>query len=182
MEFDMENTPKSTFVTVLSWIFIIFSGGMTLISALQNIMFYFIFPRDEMRETIESGHGGAEVPAFVKFMMSNFDILLAAIFCLSLLCFVCSIGLLKRKNWARLTFIGVMVLGIIWNIFGLIMQQFVFSDFPEQTNAAANFQEQFKNMQIIIQTISIVFSIGFSALFGWIIWKLRSSQIVAEFE
>jgi hypothetical protein len=55
------------------------------------------------------------------------------------------------------------------------------SQFPQPTNAPAEFQAQFQAMRTVFLVVAVVFSIGVSAVFGWIIWRLRSASIVAEF-
>lgn len=172
---------KSTFVTVLAWIFIVLGGGATAISALQNVMLYAMFPRAEMKAAANFGPGAEQVPAFAKFMFANFELFFLLFFLLSLLSLVAAIGLLKRKNWARFVFIGLMVFGIVWNLGGLVLQQMFMSMIPQPSGAPAELQQQLEVMQTIMQIAMLIFALGFSALFGWIIWRLRSPAIAAEF-
>jgi hypothetical protein len=174
--------PKSTFVTALAWVFIVLSAGATAISALQNVMVYFLFPRAEMKAAMESGPASAQMPGLAKFMFANVELFFAAFFCLSLLMLMSAIGLLNRKNWARRASIGLMAFGIAWNLGGLVLQQVFMSELAQPTNAPAEFQSQFQTMQTVMRIVAAVFSVGFSALFGWIIWRLRSAKIVAEFQ
>jgi hypothetical protein len=177
----MVKSERSSFVTVLAWVFIVLSGLGTAISTLQNVMVYFLFPRAQLRAVMESDPASTQMPAFAKFMVGNIEVLVAAMLLLSLLALVASIGLLKRQSWARLVLIGLLGFGIAWNLGGLVLQQAFMSQFPQPTNAPAEFQAQFQAMRTVFLVVAVVFSIGVSAVFGWIIWRLRSASIVAEF-
>lgn len=77
----------------------------------------------------------------------------------SLVTFVAALGLLRRKNWARLLFIGAMVsavLGFAWYV--------------------AVFTPLY-----LAHTSDIVECVVVAAVFGWIAWKLRSPSILSEF-
>jgi hypothetical protein len=72
---------------------------------------------------------------------------------------VASLGLLRRKNWARLLFIGAMasaVLGIAWGI--VLFTGLRMVDTPD-----------------LVECAVIVVALGSMA------WKLRSPSIVSEF-
>ncbi|MCK4816308.1 hypothetical protein KA005_11115, partial [bacterium] len=56
--------PKSTFVTVLAWIFIVLAGFATSISILQNIMIILIFPVEEINQRLSSPDVQENMPAF----------------------------------------------------------------------------------------------------------------------
>jgi len=177
-------TKRSTFVTVLSWIFICLSGFGTLISLLQNVMInFFMFPQmNQMTEEFGKPDMADKFPPFFKFMFFNirFFFLLFLIIAVSIL--VSSIGLLLRKNWARITFIVLMALGILWNIFGMVAQFFMMGfidNFPVKSSESVGLH--FNTMFIIFAVFTSIFCLGLSILFGWIIKKLLSTDIKAEF-
>jgi hypothetical protein len=173
---------KSTFVTVLAWIFIILAGFSTLISLLQNIMMQTMFSGPQFTEAMTASNQSKNVPAFAKFMFNNFQLLFAAFLVISAATLISAIGLLKRKNWARLTFVGLMALGIAWNIFGFIMQVSMFYSFPDvPANAPADFQSQFRTMATAIFVFGGLMAVGLSVLFGWLIKRLLSMPIALEF-
>jgi hypothetical protein len=77
----------------------------------------------------------------------------------SLATFVASLGLLRRKNWARLLFIGAMasaVLGVAWGI------------------------ALFTRLRMV-DTADLVECVVIVVALGSIAWKLRSPSIVGEF-
>ena len=174
--------PRSTFVTSLAWTFIVLGGFATAISLLQNIMVNVVFPVDQMREAMEQAHRSKAVPAFAVFMFNHMRVIVGVFFAVCLLTFVSAIGLLKRTNWARLTFIGLMLLGVLWNMVGVFLPYFMFQPFPPvPANAPQEFQDEFERMAKIIIVFTTVFAIVFAVLFGWIAKRLMSAEIKREF-
>ena len=172
---------RSSFVTVLAWIFIVLSGFATMISILQNVMVLTMFNQPEMANAMSTPPPGA--PPFMAFMVAYFQWFFLFFLLVTITTLASSIGLLKRKNWARLVFIGLMIFGIIWNLGGVVIQFGVFNSMREQfaavpENAGAPDMRPFF---IAIEIVSVLFAIGFSVLFGWIAKRLMSREIKAEF-
>jgi len=181
--------PKSTFVTVVAWIFIILSGFATFISLLQNLMVGFI-PRDMFDSAMQDSTFTHVMPPAARFMFSHLQLLILCFFILTALTLAASIGLLQRRNWARLLFVGLLGLGIVYNLAGLVLQQSMLSSmtsrFPLDSaiSADSTFRttaQQFDQMMAGFRVVMYVVTIGFAALFGWIIAKLLSRPIREEF-
>lgn len=165
---------RSTFVTVVAWIFIVISGFTLVMSLLQNIMFILFFEPHQIAQAPE------EISSFAQFIFNNIQFSLIAMLCIITITFVSSIGLLKRKEWARKLFIGIMVIWIIWNIGSLIMSQTMMNQFPPELEV--EMPAEFKVMERIITIFTAVFTISLSGLFAWIIKKLSSGKIQKEFK
>ena len=71
-----QTTRKSTFVTVIAWIVIVATGMGISISIIQNIMVYFFFPLEKMRETLTSPETQGRIPDIFLFMFNNFRTLI----------------------------------------------------------------------------------------------------------
>jgi len=171
-------TARSSFVTVLAWIFIVGGGFTTFISILQNVMLTFFFPVDQMQTT----KGAENMPAVALFMLNHMRLFFAAFLILSLTVFVSSIGLLKRKNWARVVFIVLFALGILWNVAGIFIQSAMFSAMPAPPpGAPQEFKAQMESMANVMLLFSLVLAVGVSVLFGWLIKRLLSPAILQEF-
>jgi hypothetical protein len=169
---------RSSFVTVLAWIFIVAGGFTTFISILQNVMFTSFFPVDQMQTT----KGAENMSAVALFMLNHVRLFFAAFLILSLTVFVSSIGLLKCKNWARVVFIGLFALGILWNVAGIFIQHAIFSAMPAPpAGAPQEFKVQMESMANVMLLFSLVLAVGVSVLFGWIIKRLLSPAIRQEF-
>lgn len=173
---------RSQFVSVLAWIFIVMAGFATLISILQNVMINTVFPIDELER---SAPRAPDMPAFVAFFAGHVRLFFAAALAVSAATFAAAIGLLMRKNWARLLFMGLLGLGIAWNILGLVAQQFMFSAMPiVPPEASAQFRSHLEGMHafmIVMRVFSALFAIGLSVLFAWLIRRLGSPAVRAEF-
>lgn len=167
---------RSTFVTVLAWVFIVITGFMTFISLLQNVMINTMVPFENMPSP--SGPGVEKMPAAFEFIFGNIHLVFLTFFVISAATLISAIGLLRRKNWARKVFIGILGLGIVWNIGGIIFQQMVFSSMPPLPSDAP---DGFNQMATIMFVFSAVMAAGISLLFAWLIKRLLSASIRAEF-
>jgi hypothetical protein len=171
---------RSTFVTVVAWIFISLSGFATIISILQNIMIQTMFSGPEMEKALQAPTA-AGAPPLAAFMTSHFQLFFFAFLIVSALMLASSIGLLKRKNWARLLFIGLMILGIVWQLGGLVLQFTMFS-FMQDSFTNAPGAPNIKPFIIGVAVVSVMFALGMSGLFGWIVKRLLSPTVTAEFK
>jgi cytochrome bd-type quinol oxidase subunit 2 len=170
--------PRSTFVNAVAWVFIALAGFATLIAILQNIMISMMAPQGSMRG-IENAK---EIPVFAKFMFSHPQIIFGTFLAVSAGTFISAIGLLKRKNWARIVFIGLMGLGILWNIAGAVLPFIMFSSMPPMpAHVSDETRNNFELIKNIMMVFSILMTILFACLFGWIIKRLISPEIKQEF-
>jgi len=167
----MQKTQRSSFVTVLAWIFIILSGFSTFISVVQNIVIQIMLRNSEYQVLLQELPQDA--PPIVAFMMGHFHLIFLAFLLLAVFALVTSIGLLKRWNWARLCFVGSMVLAIVWNFVNLGLMFFMLKDVSTANGGL--------DMHIAFAVAMVIFSLGLSILFGWIIKKLLSAPISEEF-
>ena len=175
-------TKRSTFVTVLAWIGIVFTGFGTFISAVEGIMFHFIFPKIPMDQILNENNSSVQLPAISKFMFTHYDLFFVSMFLLSLFALIASIALLKRKNWARIIYIVLLALGIVWNMVSLVFQSMMKQQVPIPPDTPEAFRSQMQTMMTVMSVVSIVILVLLTVLYGWMLWKLRSPQIVREFK
>ncbi|HPI88481.1 MAG TPA: hypothetical protein PK859_04170 [Spirochaetota bacterium] len=173
-----ENT-QSTFVTVLAWIFIIGSGLFTVMALMQNVIFRIMFSGELMQQVVKDPAIDSNTAFGFNTIFENFQYLFLVFLFISGFTLASSIGLLRRKNWARMFFIIVMGLGIFWNV--ICMGMFSFFSGLMPTAGVEGF-DQFNRAMKVMQAFVIAMAVGFSVLFGWIIYKLRSPQIKREFK
>ena len=170
---------RSNFVTVLAWLMIVPSALGVLISTLQNVLVFTVMPMDQM--TLPSGPEAEQIPAFALFMMEHMRAVFVAFWLLTVLALASGIGLLQRREWARLVVIALLALSIVMNLGGLYVQQSFLSSIPVSTDAPPEFRQQFESMASTMWTVSIAMALGFSAVSAWMIWRLNSESIKAEF-
>jgi hypothetical protein len=167
---------------VVAWIFIAIAGFATFISLLQALMFTFVFPADQFPSAVSASKDFEEMPAFFRFMIQNMQWFFVMFWSLSVLTLVAAIGLLRRKNWARLVFVGLMAFGILWNLGGIWLQEQMMSSFPKlPTHAPLDVGAGFETMMTVMRFAMSAFAIGISLVFAWIIKRLISRSVRAEF-
>jgi hypothetical protein len=134
-----------------------------------------------MTSTLQ-GPDGQHIPPLFRLMFENIRLVFLGFFVVTSVTLIASIGLLRRKNWARLLFIGLMAFGIVWSLGGIVLQQFLFPEAPHGLLMDdPGFALTFTPVLLIMKIASAVIAIGMSLLFGWIIRKLSSPVIRAEF-
>jgi hypothetical protein len=174
--------PRTSFVTVVAWIYIGLEGLTALILVLQNILINVIFRSDQIREAMAKDKM-AMPPAF-QWMFNHLQLVLVLCLLVALIKLTAAIGLLRRHNWARLLFIGILAFSIAWSFASIFLQQFVLSSMPilpSPRDAPENFREVMDGMMFGIRVVTAIFAIAFAGLFAWLIKKFVSPEIVAEF-
>ena len=167
----MEN--RSTFVTVVAWVFILASGLASVIASLQVAAFS-VYPPVE-----EAGSLAADTTEFLQVMNEYASFFVYGFAIVFLMTFISSIGLLMRKNWARKVFVAVLFFGILWQVFGISMQHIMFSEMETYTQHDG--ADELAVIQNIIKTITYIFAAALALTFAWIIKKLVTRPIVDEF-
>ncbi len=167
--------PRSTFITALAWTFIVMAGFASLIAVAQNIMIQLMFPTDLALPPSTDASG---VPAILDFLLGHIRYLFLAFLILSIGTLVAAIGLLKRRNWARLAFVGILGLGILWNLAGIALQQLVFAS-PDHPQAGG--APELERMVMFMRVFSALFAVGLSLLLAWLVKRLLSAPVRAEF-
>ncbi len=161
---------KSSFVNTLSWILIIISGFGLLISLLQNLMFHLIPAFTESMNPSD--------PDMLDKIFTNGKLIVGFFGLAILYTFISSIGLLKRKNWARISLICLFVFWMLWTIITPTIQWIYFFE-----GDSLSLSTEPKDIIGIIVTIFLaIIVVGLSFLFGWLIKKLSSKHIKAEFQ
>lgn len=179
----MNSAPRSTFVTVTGWIFLVLSGFALLILLLDALMLQIMSSSGSFQEAMQSASAQqADMPAISLFLFKH----LALFLILPLLAFgstfVASLGLLRRWNWARVLFIVVMIIGIIWNLFGLAVQFFMMAWMRQDFAMLPPDAPDIGLFVTVMMAFSALFALAFCVLFGWIAKRLMAPAIVAEFK
>jgi hypothetical protein len=177
---------KSTFVNGLAWIFIVLSGFATLMGILQNILVHLMFSPEiqaSMQASVEAAYKTKDASAITQFMLRNFKWIFLFSLIIPATLFISSIGLLKRKNWARLLFIAIMAFGIFWNICGFVLNLAMFPTMSDMSsNTPPDLKAHFATFSIVTTVIGGIIALGISILLGWIIKRLISPDIKQEFQ
>lgn len=170
---------RSILVSVVAWLMIVGGGMSLLVSTLQNFLFMTVFPPDALAQLAQDGP--TPLPPFAQFLFSHFLWFLRGFWLLALLTLVAGIGLLRRKDWARVVVIVLLGLGVVWNLGGLWIQQSMMSTMLPPADSPAEFSEMFNRIASTIRVAAFVFALAFSGLFVWLITRLMSAPVKAEF-
>lgn len=177
-----EPAKRSRFITGLAWTFIVLAGFSTLIAILQNVMLSVVFANDDMRVAMSEMDKLQPMPPMFHFMFENIRLILAAALVTSALTLVASIGLLKRRNWARLVFIGIMAFAIVSHLAGVAMP-FIMPDWmsfmPKDMPAdVGNYFAMVMKVVMVFSVLVALITVGFCI---WVIKHLLSEEIRKEF-
>lgn len=177
----MQTTRKrSAFVTVLSWMSIVASGLSMLATIGCGMFMTLLFKRPAFKARLD-------ILPPEAFPIDHFPVVVCALifflcFMCSLLVFISAIGLLKRKNWARATFIFLLVLGLIWNIVAILSQILLIKVvILVKAELAATFPAGMDVTAITMLTVSASASLIAMILCGWMLKRLISRKTAAEF-
>jgi len=172
---------RSTFVSVLAWVFIGLAGFTTLIATLQNLLLQWLF-LPLMSQAQPPMPAGMPLP--LRFMAGHFAWFFRAFLLLSVLTLTAAIGLLRRQEWARRLFIGLLGFGIAYQVLGVAFQWWFMGSmtgFMHDPHAPAQFDSVMRDVLLMVRVFSALFAAGIVVLFGWIIRRLCSAAVREEF-
>jgi hypothetical protein len=169
---------KAKFVTIIAIVFMVIS-----VHSILGYLYSFISSPDlfsNMRTDLLEGSAISIALVVLSF----------AAFVLSISTFVACIGLLKRKNWARITFMTNLWVAIFLNMSLVsIMTKLYF--FSAQTTLSLGIPWLDNLLGVGIQILSAILFVVYvatlfyafisSVLFGWLIKKFSTEKIKAEF-
>lgn len=172
--------PRSNFVTIVAWIFIVISAIATCIALMQAAMFIFLVPHGAFSSP-QIRAQMLQTPPVFAFLFRHTMVIFAMFWAGAIVMLVSAIGLLRRWNWARWVFIALLALGILWNLGSVIAQHLMIGSVPLPVAPGNAALQAMRIMMIVIQVVSAIMAVAMSVLFGWIIRRLLSAPIAAEF-
>ena len=170
----------SRFVTGVAWIFIVISGFSVAIALGQALALLFWPPLVDVIDQYQATAAQqGEAATLAAFVLDNLAWMTLSNLFVSMLVLIAAIGLLKRFNWARLMFIVILGLMILWAI-GSIFMLWQTAPFDAPAAAAA-YQPVFRGPSMSSLLFGTVFALLICLLIGWVIRRLCSAPIRAEF-
>jgi len=176
--------PAATgFVTILGRISMVLAV-LGVLAALAQMLLALLLPDS----AVASVAAQPEAPAAVVWVLEQRRVLTLASLALSLLFLAVAWGLLKRREWGRLGFIALLLLGAAANFAALLLIDPFFDGlrdmFPAQmldTPEGRQFVAQMRFNRNTTWASGLLGAIGIGALHGWIVWKLCTDAVRAEF-
>src|SRR3982751_289041 len=186
MEWASSREPtRSVFVTAVAWIFIALDGAASFVLLIQNLLINTLVPFDQLRTGMAQAEGVGRLPPYFAWVFEHIRPVLFVLLIYALLKLVAAIGLLKRQNWARLVFIGILAFGIVWTFAAIGLQQYALTSMLTMRlppNASRDFEANMQSVMNVMRIVMAIFAIAFAVLYAWMIKKLLSPAIVAEFK
>ncbi|AKC86921.1 hypothetical protein [Pseudoxanthomonas suwonensis] len=182
------NTPPplpvaTGFVTVLARISLVLAALGLLWALAQTVLALLLPDAAVARMAAEPG-----VPPGLLWTLEHRHALSLAVLLLSALFLAVAWGLLKRREWARLGFIALLVAGALANFAGLALVGPFFDGlvgmFPAEyldTPDGRQFTAQMQFNRNTTFATSLLGALFFAGLHGWIVWKLCTAPVRAEF-
>ena len=171
-----EDVPrKSTFVSVIAWIYIVIGGLVTFIALLEFLVLQFFAPQNTSTGLMMQMDQARSYPEPLRFIFAHISFFMVFLILISAGIFFSAIALLKRMNWARILFIILMTISALWNIIGLSFR-FLLGDAHANATPA-----EFQGLLSAIDVFSIVLAVGMTLFFIIAIIKLYSHDVRMEF-
>ena len=177
--------PAASFVTVLAWISIALSLLGLLYGLMQVAMGLLLPPDFYLRMANPYGGEPPPLPPLMHWFYTNTLLMGVLSLVLSAIFLWVSWGVLKRREWARKGFIAILALGTL-SQFGSIwmLPQILEATLAMQAGALPPGQAMppaLDDLMTGVMMIGGVMALTFAALHVWIIWKLCTPTVRAEF-
>ncbi len=168
---------RSTFVTVVGWIFIVLSG----LAALQFLLILFT-PMDKLladaqlqAQQMQPAGAPQTDPTLMASMLHGVFVFM---FCVMAWVLLSGVGLVMRKGWARISFIVILGVGVFFNLLyvliGLAGRGMSMTEVPGANPAMAGMMHSVMGVMAVLGAV-------FAVLFAFIIYKLTRPVIAKEF-
>lgn len=183
-----QRRPGASFVTILAWISIV-AAALGVMYSLVQVLTGLFAPQFQMQMLNPTGAELPPLPPLVQWYYANTALIGAGSLLVSAALLAVSRGLLQRREWARRGFIALLVLGTLWQLAWVwALPQFMEATMAMQMGAFAGGEEavamaEFSDAMANMMTIAVAVLVAmFVVLHAWIVWKLCTASVRAEFE
>jgi hypothetical protein len=170
---------RSLFVTATAWVFIVLAGLTSVAALVQNAAVASLLPG------LQVSNGHAALPLLTGLLLGYLPWVVGAGFAMSLATLASAIGLLMRLDWARRSFIGLLVVAIVANLLGLWLQHEVVQSVVSSTLQSVAIPQQalgvFGGFVTAARVLAVLMTLAGCGLLVWIIRRLMSAGIRQEF-
>jgi hypothetical protein len=152
-------TPRSTLVSVLAWLGIVL-GALTACSALAEFAFWGSLAEapSDLDPAVQKGlFHWVQGLTLLNLAIAGFMV-------------YTGYALWKRRNWARITYIVLFIIGIVANVIGIAVAGLFGSLFAQVGTPFG-----------VVFVVIALLSLSVIVLFAWFIRRLASARVKAEF-
>ena len=170
---------RSYFVTATAWTFIVLAALACASALVQNATVVSLMPG------LHPAGEAVRLPLLTGFLVGYLPWVMGAGLLLAGATLASAIGLLLRLDWARRTFIGLLIVAIVANLLALWLQQEVVHSVVSTTLRIAPIPNEvlgvFGGFVTAARVMAVVVTLGACLLLGWIIRGLMSPSVRQEF-
>ena len=170
---------RSLFVTATAWVFIILAALASVSALVQNAAVASLMPGLQFASERNS------LPLLTGLLVGYLPWVVGTGLVMSLATLASAIGLLLRLDWARRTFIGLLIIAIVANLLGLWLQQEVVQSVVNNTLSSVAIPQQamsvFGGFVTAARVMAVLMTLVGCLLLGWIIRRLMSAGVRQEF-
>ena len=170
---------RSLFVTATAWVFIILAVLTSMSALVQNAAVASLMPG------LQLATERAALPLLTGLLIGYLPWVVGTGLVMSLATLASAIGLLMRLDWARRSFIGLLVVAIFVNLLGLWLQQEVVQSVVSSTLSSVAIPQRamgvFGGFVTAARVMAVLMTLVGCALLGWIIQRLMSATVRQEF-
>ena len=173
--------PRSNFVSILAVVSIIIISLWIVFVVFDQIAAS-ILPMLQMKITFNKPLPIEHAPLIIKSLISHFSVVSIALWAWLVMALISSIGLLKRRNWSRILYVALLVIGIAWFLLKALywnaLDTLVWAGVGKKDVCnGCNLQGYLRFESLF----SIVYDLVVIIVLVWIIKKLMSQEIRREF-
>lgn len=168
---------RSLFVTATAWVFIALALLTGLSALVENAAL------DSLMPAMQSAAEG--MPLLTGLLLGYLPWVVGVGLVMELATLASAIGLLMRLDWARRSFIALLIMAIFANLIGLWLQQEMVQSVVSSTLNSIAVPHQalgvFGGFVTAARVMAILMTLLSCALLGWIIRQLLSATVRQEF-
>ncbi len=170
---------RSFFVTATAWIFIVLAALTSLSALVQNAAVASLMPGWQLASE------RAALPLLTGWLIGYLPWVVGTGLVMSLATLASAVGLLMRLDWARRSFIGLLVVAIVANLLGLWLQHEVVQSVVSSTLSGVAIPERalgvFGGFVTAARVMAVLMTLAGCGLLVWIIRRLMSPGVRQEF-
>lgn len=158
-------------VTLLGWASVALSAiGVILLT----VEFSLIEALAWKTAVVASGEGSVTLGSWLQRYSGQVEGLLGLSLLGSLGCLIISLQFLRRREWARRAYQGLLGLGVVWNVGALAGQQLLLPHFSQELARLDTWGDA-------LLVASRILALTFVVVFAWLIRRLGEDDVRREF-
>lgn len=175
-----ETKKKLGFVDFLGWSFFGIGFLSGIANFVQAIVLWFIIPKETIRSMGQDPELTEILPEIWFAIFTRIDYFVLGSLALSILTAVLSWFFIKRREWARKGYLALLSVLILLILSMVFLQDRIFSELAGNAfndKMEINMDAYFAFMRVL----SAGMGLGFAAAFAWLVKKVLSPGVRAEF-